>query len=541
MSQRIFLVLFFLLFSCVAHTQDDNLKSFDPGKLAAHVQFLADDRLEGRGTGNSGYDLAANYVETQLKKLGLKSAGDSGSYFQKVPFRKTDLVRDQSYLRVVTKKGPVELKFREDFVMSGDYAHTDSSISAGAVFVGFGVTAPELHYDDLAGADLKGKVAVILQGGPSSFPASKRAHYSTTLMKEKNLAEHGAIGYVTVRPPEEAERAPWSRVVRQSALSGYRWLAENGQPSNIFPQLRAHATLNKSGAEILFQGSDPGLAQVFQMLKQQKLKSFPLPVQIQMKNTTKHEQRESSNVIGMLEGSDPELKKEYVVFTAHLDHLGISEPVNGDRINNGAYDNATGCAAVMEIAHAFTALKDRPRRSILFLFVTGEEKGLQGSDYFVNYPTVPIDSIVADINMDMLMMLYPLADAVVLGADHSSLGPIAESALRKMGLKMSPDPAPEEVRFVRSDQYSFIKKGIPSIMFVAGFQSTDPKIDGKAVTKRWLQTIYHSPQDESTQHMDWTSGLKMIEASFLIGLDVANASGRPTWNKGDYFEKRSGR
>jgi Zn-dependent M28 family amino/carboxypeptidase len=237
----------------------------------------------------------------------------------------------------------------------------------------------------------------------------------------------------------------------------------------------------------------------------------------------------------LFEGSDPKLKNEYVLYSAHLDHLGISDPVKNDTINNGAYDNATGIACLIEMARAYSQLKIKPLRSVLFLAVTAEEKGLQGADYFAHNPTVPIRSIVANVNTDMFLMLFPFTDGVALGSEHSSLGAVADRAFQIAGLKRSPDPAPEEVRFVRSDQYAFIKKGIPSIKLTAGFQSSDPSVNGAEVTRKWLRTVYHSPQDENSQKMHWESGIKIVQITFLIGYQTANDPVRPSWNPGDFF------
>ncbi len=247
------------------------------------------------------------------------------------------------------------------------------------------------------------------------------------------------------------------------------------------------------------------------------------------------DQVESPNVVGLLEGSDAMLRNEYIVYTAHLDHIGITSPVDGDSINNGAYDNAAGIASLIETARAFTLLPKRPRRSILFLAVTAEEKGLQGADYFAANPTVPRPFIVANINTDMFLMLYPFTDATALGAEHSTMGNTAALALQIVGLKMTPDTLPDEVRFVRSDQYAFIKKGIPAINLISGFGCDDPAIKGEEVTRDWLRNIYHGPNDESSQKMYWESGVKLIRATFLIGLSTANADVRPQWNRGDFF------
>ena len=516
-------------------SEDAAMQSITAERLAANVRFLANDLLEGRGTGARGYDIAALYLATQMRHLGLTPAGEQGTYLQSVPFQKANLVPDESFLQIVRDTNASFLKLEEDYLLDEDYARPETAVNAGVVFAGFGVTAPEFHYDDFANIDAKGKIAVILSGSPDAFPLNQHAYYASSAVKEANLAAHGVVGYIVFLNPVDEKRRNWERSVRQSKLSGFRWLQPDGKPSRIFPQLKGHAFLSHAGAEKLFQGSHPDLQEIFQMWSDAKLRSFTLPVEVQMKTVTRHEKVQSPNVVGILQGSDPSLKNQYIVYSAHLDHLGISDPVNGDRINNGAYDNATGAAALIEIARAFQQLSRAQRRSIIFLGVTGEEKGLQGSEYFANYPTVPRGSIVADLNVDMFLMLYPAADIVGIGAEHSTLGPMAAEAIRKVGLKMSPDPLKEEVIFVRSDQYSFIKKGIPSIMFMTGFHSIDPSIDGARATLDWLRTIYHSPQDDVSQKIHWPTGVKLVQAAFLTGLAAANADQPPAWNDGDFF------
>jgi Zn-dependent M28 family amino/carboxypeptidase len=249
---------------------------------------------------------------------------------------------------------------------------------------------------------------------------------------------------------------------------------------------------------------------------------------------------ESPNVAGLLRGSDPRIRDEVVVFTAHLDHLGIGEPVNGDSIYNGALDNASGSAALLEVARAFARLPKPPRRSVLFLAVTAEEKGLLGSDYFAEYPTVPSERIVANLNLDVLAMLYPLRQVVPMGAEHSTLEATVKRAASQMGIELGPDPFPEEVFFVRSDQYSFVRRGVPSLFLFWGFKS-DSGVDAAARFREWGRTRYHTPQDDLSQPMDLEAGARHAQINFLVGLDVANADGRPAWKPGDFFGRTFGR
>ena len=295
------------------------------------------------------------------------------------------------------------------------------------------------------------------------------------------------------------------------------------------------ATLSRSGAIALFADSPVPLERVFAAGDSARAQGFDLPTGARAWTHTIHSKAESPNVVGVLRGSDPRLKDEYVVLTAHLDHLGIGVPVNGDSIHNGFYDNATGSGALIELARAFASLPERPKRSLLFVAVTGEEKGLQGSDHFARFPTVAAERIVADVNMDMFLMIQPMKEVILFGGEHSSLGPIAERAALTAGLTPVPDPSPEEVVFVRSDQFSFVRQGVPSIYPVLASTAQAAPGDTLTAIQRWRRTIYHSPQDDASQPMDLASGARFLRMQFLLALEVANATARPSWNRGDFF------
>jgi len=503
--------------------------------LRAHMRFLADDRLEGRGTGTRGYDIAAAYVATQFEVAGLEPGGVGGTWFQPVPFRRMQGVPDDGAMALLRGGREQRLVRDTDYLLGNDPLHERASMTAPLAFAGFGVTAPELGYDDYAHVDVRGKVAVLLSGGPPTFPSEQRAYYSSNLIKTRNTVARGAVGIVTVRTPVDEARAPWARAVNQSRLPGMRWLDSGGLPNESYPQLELTATLSRSGANALFADAPLPLARVFADAEAGRPQGFDLPARVRASSRTRHSPVESPNVLGLLRGSDAGLRDEVVVITAHLDHLGIGVPVNGDSIHNGAYDNATGCGSLIELARAFAALPERPRRSLLFVAVTGEEKGLQGSDYFARFPTVAREGIVANINMDMFLMLEPMPEVVVFGGEHSSLGPIAARAARAVGLSPVPDPAPEEVVFVRSDQFPFVRQGIPAVYPVLSGASRVAPGDSLSPTQRWRRTIYHTPQDDMSQPMDMESGAKFMRMQFLIGLEVANTTARPAWNPGDYF------
>ncbi len=507
-----------------------------PEAIAAQMRFLSSRPLAGRGTGTEGYQIAALYVASEMEALGLEPAGVNGTWFQPVPLRKFQVVPAETSFEL-TRAGKSEtLKFGEDFVTGGEATSTDARAEAPLVFTGFGVTAPELKYDDYAGLDARGKIVVCLYGAPATFPSTERAYFSDFLTKGQTAVAHGAAGMIFVLPPEEQKRLAWNWIVPQIASGGMRWLQPDGSPHHVFPQLMGPVLMSQHGAEMIFGGASTPLEQVFADARAGKVHPFPLPGTARLHIVSRHEEVRSPNVIGVLTGSDPALRSQYVVYTAHLDHLGICSPVNGDDVCHGAYDNASGTATELEIARAFTALRQPPRRSVLFVFVTGEEKGLLGSDYFAGNPTVPLEAIAADVNIDGAPgLLYPLRDIVALGAEHSSLGEDVSAAARQMGYEVSPDPMPEQVFFIRSDQYSFVRQGVPAVAISDGLKSADPKMNGERITTSWLTSIYHTPKDDMDQPFDFASAAKGARLNFLVGYEIAQQSRRPTWNAGDFF------
>ena len=507
-----------------------------PEAIASHIRFLADDLLEGRGTGTRGHQIAAGYVAGQFEALGLEPASPDRSWFQEVPLRTAELVRDASSLSVRGTDGKEQtLVFGRDYLMSGNLQVAASDVTAGVVFAGFGVSATQLGYDDYAGADVRGKIVLLLSGAPTRFASNERAYFSSGEVKQAVAIGHGAIGILTLSTLTDESRFPFEKRARQSGMPTMRWVDRQGKPSGVFPELKALATLSRPGAELIFAGAARSIDDVFATAAAGTAQWEPLLPSVTIHQTSRHGTATSPNVIALLRGSDPRLRNEYVVYSAHLDHLGIGGGAGADNINNGAYDNASGIATLIEVARAFSALREKPRRSIIFLACTGEEKGEEGSQYFAEYPPVPRDALVADINMDMFLMLFPIKDLVPFGIEHSSLaGPTAVAA-RRLGFELSPDPTPEEVRFIRSDQYAFVRKGIPAMILKAGSKSSDPSVDGAAITRLWLREIYHSPKDDMNQPFDFASGVRYAQMNFLVGYLVANAASRPTWNRDDFF------
>jgi hypothetical protein len=512
-----------------------------PERIRAHVEFLADDLLEGRAAGTRGFDVAARYVAAQYAALGLKPAGDAGGWFQRIEFLEGSAVVPAGRLELQRDGRVVALESAKDFLPSLDYFAPQSEIEAPLTFVGYGVHAPERGYDDYAGVDLRGRIAVVLSGGPPTFPSTARAHHSAGLTKNAELARRGAVGVITVRTPSDERLTPWERVVQQSWRPGMRWLQADGTPANAFPELKRQATLGPSGAAALFDGAPKTLQQVYDDAKAGRSTAFELPGRAKLGGQTLTQRRQSANVVAVLEGSDPRLKDEYLVLTAHLDGVGRGAAVAGDPIYNGAMDNASGIGVMLEVARVLQASKVRPKRSIVFVATTAEERGLLGADYYAERPTVPREGIVANVNMDMPVAAVPLRDLIAYGADHSTLGPVAARATKAEGFALTPDPRPDEVIFVRSDQYPFVRRGVPALYLDTGESARDGGTSGKETYDAFIRDRYHQPSDDVSQPIDYGTLAGLARINARIVLEVANQRERPRWNAGDFFGETYGR
>jgi len=528
-----------VLLAAVVNAADDSatsgLQAIRGERIRAAMKFLADDALEGRGTATRGHELAAKYVASEFEAAGLEPAGDDGSYFQRVPLRAG--LADPARSQMVLVRGGHEETFaaREDFITQADAARLDTMVEAPVVYVGKGVSAPELNYDDYRDIDVRGKIIALMSGAPPSFPSSLRAYYSSGIVKSRSATEHGAVGVIVIDDPVAERLYGFDKSVRDLVFPAMRWIDHSGKPNDYFPQLAPRVELSMEGTRRLFAGSGHSVEEVYAAARESKPLSFALPVTAKLRSGTTFTEKTSQNIAALLPGSDPVLKNEFVVYTAHIDHLGIGEPVKGDAIYNGALDNASGTAILMELARTFAGLKVHPKRSIGFVAVTGEEEGLRGSDYFAHYPTVPKAQIVANVNMDEDLMLWPLRDVIAFGAEHSSLEKIAEQAAARLHLSLSPDPQPEEMIFIRSDQYSFVKQGVPAIFPVPGFKSDDPAVRPQEIYEQWEAEKYHQPQDDMNQPLNWPAAVKFAQFNFLCGYLIAQAPTRPTWNAGDFF------
>ncbi len=510
-----------------------------PAAVEAHMRFLASDLMEGREAGTRGYDLAANYVATQFQLLGLRPAAKDGSYFQSVPLQAHWLVKDRARLIVRPAGGgrAVPLSLGQQFIVSSSASRATSGITAPAVFVGYGIEAPAFTHNDYDGLNVSGKVVVALSGFPSSFPSEEGAHYGSALQKRIAAEQHGAVGLVLLYTERFEKVFPWTRAIESLDQMSMAWVGPDGMPSVAAPGIQVSAMMSPKDGAILFDGAPRSYADVRAEAAKGAPKGFPLAVSIELAQASRHERRSSANVAAILQGSDPVLRDEYVVITGHLDHEGIGQPIGGDAIYNGAMDNAAGIAGMLEAARALTSEPTPPRRSIMFLAVTAEEKGLLGSAYFARNPTVPLRSIVANVNLDMPVLLYDFTDVIAFGAQHSSLKGVLESALAQMGLTLTPDPMPEQAIFTRSDHYRFVEQGVPSIMLSTGWNTAKGAGEGGKFLTGFLETQYHRPSDDLKLPINYEAGARFAKANYLILKAIADADARPTWNTGDFFGK----
>lgn len=509
-------------------------------RVRAHLEFLAHDLMEGRATGTRGYDLAANYVAAVLRTYGFEPAGANGTFFQPVPLRTSKAVTAALTLR--PKGGSaMPLELPADAIVVPSVRDTSTEVAAALVYAGYGVTAPELNYDDYSGIDVRGKIVLIFTNAPAQFPSEPRAHYSAIEEKLRNAARRGAVGVVAASTPEDLKRLPWEVLAGYLSRPAMNWLDAQGKPANDVPEIRAGAVLSPAGVAKVFRHSPTPLESVYAAAEKGAPKGFEFPLTVTIAATNEHGTARSANVAGILRGSDPHLASTYVVLTAHLDHEGIGPAVDGDSIYNGAYDNALGCAILLEVSRTIAQSPQRPLRSILVVFVTAEEKRLLGSDYFARNPTVPRASLVANVNLDMPLLQWPLSEVVAFGAENSSLGKIAEATMPEAGLRLAPDPIPQENLFIRSDQYSFVKQGVPAVFLIPGFRSSDPSKNPTEMFGRFLATHYHKPTDDTSLPMDGSAVAAFVRANYLLTLAIANERIAPTWNAGNFFGERFGR
>jgi Zn-dependent M28 family amino/carboxypeptidase len=502
----------------------------------AHIQYLADDKLEGRNTGSEGYRKAVAYVAGQFERNGLQPAGTDG-YLQAVKFETRQLIEKDSTLALVREGKAEPLKFGEEASLTAR-GETTTPISAAMVFTGSGLHIPEANYDDLAGLDLRGKIAVYVNGGgPKDVPGNLRSHYSSTVERWNAFREAGAIGMATLAGVGPGPNGGGNGGGRQGGprppAPPTFSLADPGLQEA--DGMEISLTISRAGADRFLAGSGHSLEELQKLFNSgQRLPRFPLNGTLQAKASIERGEVSAPNVVGLLPGSDEKLKNEYVIMSAHLDHLGIGRPVDGDSIYNGAMDDASGIASILEIARILKESGAKPRRSLIFLAVAGEEKGELGSRYFAARPTVPARQIVADINLDMFMPLHALKVIEVQGLGESTLGDTIRAAAGEFGVGVQADKEPEQNRFIRSDQYSFIRNGVPALAFKFGYEFGTPE---EKIHKDWLRDRYHKPSDDLNQPVDKEAAAQFDRIIASLLNRVANADQRPQWNSDSFFRR----
>ena len=514
-----------LICSCLAAGSAGDL---DEGKRWwTHIQFLADDKLEGRNTGSPGHKQAADYIAAQFERAGLKAAGVKG-YIQPVPFRVSQIDESRSSVEIV-RNGKIESVKLGDEVTMSPRSNTAPAEELEAVFVGHGLTAPDVGYDDLAGLDLKGKLAVYLTGGPSTIPGNLKSHFSSGAERWRFMKRAGVVGLIRIDNPKSMD-VPWARQSANRLLASMALADANMDEAT---GLRYSLSVNPERAQRFFDGTGRAFAELLALADADKpLPKFPLAVKFRLKTGVAASTVESQNVVAYLEGSDPKLRAEHVVLSAHLDHLGTARSVDTDRVFNGAMDNASGVAWLIETARRLRASK--PKRSLIFVAVTGEEKGLQGSRYFAANPSVKDARMVANINMDMVLPLFPLRYLEVQGLGESTLGADIRAVCAELGIEPQFDKEPDRNRFIRSDQYSFIKRGVPALAFKFGWTPGSPE---EKIYKDWYRDRYHGVRDDLDQPVDLEGAGKFTRVLESLLLRVANGPARPAWNADSFFKR----
>jgi len=505
-------------------------------RIRAHVKFLASDLLEGRGVGTRGGDLATDYIATQFQLIGAKPAGDNGTYFQRVPLVGVTTQPDAT-LSAESAGKSFSFRWLDDFVGANQQQTPDDQFDADAVFVGHGITAPEFHWDDFKGADLKGKVLVLFTNEPPSedpkfFGGPALTYYGRWTYKYEEAARHGARAVL---------------IVHTTPTAGYGWDVVRSSWSKEDPEVKLapgqHALslagwITQDAGERLFAMAGKHLDEMLAAANRPDFHPIPLGIRIRANVPTKVRQIESRNVAAVVPGSDEELKSQYVVFSAHWDHLGIGPEVNGDRVYNGAVDNATGCGMLIELARAWADLPRKPRRSALFLAVTAEEAGLRGSEFYAAHPIFPLNKTALDLNFDAFYPFGRTKDIAVTGADRTTVWPVVEQAARRMNVTIQPEAHPEQGHYFRSDHFSFAHVGVPAFSISLGSHFYGKPADyGEKIFEEFNTKHYHQPSDEYHEDWDFAGMVEAAQFGFIIAMDVANQQNLPDWRPGDAFHR----
>jgi Zn-dependent M28 family amino/carboxypeptidase len=511
------------------------LETINPERIRAHVRFLSHDLLEGRGTGQRGGDIAAEYIATQFALDGLKPVGDNGTYLQKVPMVGITPSQETTFSLIPASGSRMTLKVLDDYVSYDQTQQPQSDVDAPIVYVGYGIHAPEFNWDDYKDTDVRGKVLLMLVNEPASddpkfFKGKALTYYGRWTYKYEEAARRGAVGVLLIHQNEMASY-PWE-VVRNSNSGEKSYLKLDGTP-----KLKAAAWIQLGVARKLVNGAGLNLEKLMSDAQTRDFKAVALPAKLQAHIFSKIRPFESNNVIAELPGSDAKLKNEAVLYTAHYDHLGIRPDMPGDNIYNGANDNATGCGVVLELARAFGQAAQKPRRSILFASVTGEEQGLLGSEYLGKHPPFPAGRITLDLNYDDLPPLGSPEEVEVSGAERTSFYRIVESTAKDFRLTIRPDAHPEAGHFYRSDHFSLARVGIPSFSINEGLKyKGHDEAWGLQQDQEYNEKHYHQPSDEYRPDMDFTGDATMARFGFILGWQAASLPKVVSWEKGDEFE-----
>ena len=506
--------------------------------IRRHVEVLSDDKMEGRGPGSPGGEMAAQYLAAEFERLGLKPAGEDGGWFQQVPMvGKT--VTNKPGLHVTGEGDPLDFKFYDDFVGGSDLEDARVPVEGELVFAGYGINAPEADWNDFKDIDVKGKILLLLVNDPPAtteepglFGGQALTYYGRWTYKYAEAARQGAAGAILIHTTESAG---YPFQVVQTSWTGEQFSLERGPNSD--PPLPMASWVSSAAAEQILERAGQNLGDLQAAAARRDFQPVPLGLTASTEMQQTVRRSVSPNVAGLLAGSDPELSGQYVIFTAHYDHLGIDPNAEGDGIYNGAFDNASGCGAALAIAEAYATAPTGPRRSVLFLMVTAEEQGLLGSAYYAQNPLLPLAQTAANVNIDGINIIGPTRDIYVVGHGKSNLDAVVGAAARSQGMEAIPDQHPEQGFFYRSDQFSLAKKGIPAVYLDNGLEVIgQPDGYGKEKFDEYNLKYYHQPSDEIRSDWNWAGALQHTRLLLDIGWRIANAGAMPEWNEGDEFK-----
>jgi Zn-dependent M28 family amino/carboxypeptidase len=521
-----------LLFSLISFAY---AQSISGERIRAHVKFLSSDLLEGRGVGVRGGDLATEYIATQFALAGAKPAGDNGTYFQKVPLVGVQTLPGATLSAVGPAGKDASFRWLEDFVGVDRRQKESEDFEAEAIFVGHGIVAPEFQWDDFKGVDVKGKILVLFTNEPASndpkfFGGRALTYYGRWSYKYEEALRRGALG---------------AFIIHTTPTAGYGWEVVRNSWGREDPYVKLApgesdlafaGWLTKDAGARLLALSGKTVEELLQASESRQFHPIPLGVRIHGMVHSRIREMDTKNVAAIVPGSDPKLSGEAVIVSAHWDHLGIGEPVKGDAIYNGAVDNATGCGILLEIARAWAALPQKPRRSALFLAVTAEEGGLRGSEYYAQHPLIPPGKTVVDLNYDALQPVGRATEVVVSGAERTTLWPLVQDTAKRFRLTIKADPEPEQGHFYRSDHFSFAHAGIPSFSIGEGSEfAGKPAGYGTEVFHDYNEKRYHQPSDQYNDDWDFSGLEEMAKFGLTLGTEAANIGRMPSWNSGDEF------